>query len=251
MTSPTPPIPVDILDATTVNIHGEPIAVPPGVDPDQAVMSYLQLEAAGVGHPISARIDDQRYSIKATLTINPDGTASAGTPTSAPAPQQVLGPTPAQAIEHPLAAVQRLATQGSLSTAIDDADRYLLQLSTDPALGPEHPETLEAAETRAHLAWLARDFPYAYRTWSWIAAAWHDRAGPCPRNNHAHDHNQCRHTMITTRNAAAAWTQLPVEEGAATGQDMLNLLERISGVPNTPAARDITTRLRELTARTA
>ncbi|MGW6790786.1 hypothetical protein [Streptomyces chartreusis] len=251
MASPTPPIPVEILDATTVNIHGEPIAVPPGVDPGQAVMSYLQLEAANVGHPISACIDDRRYGITATLTINPDGTASAGTPANAPAPQQALEPTPARTTEHPLEAVQCLAAQGHLGAAIDHADRYLLQLSTDPALGPEHPDTLEAAETRAHLAWLLRDFPYAYRTWSWIAAAWHDRVGPCPRNNHAHDHNQCRHTMVTTRNAAAAWWQLPVAEGAATGQNVLNLLERNSGVPNTRAAQDIRTRLRELTAQKA
>ncbi|WP_331752198.1 hypothetical protein [Streptomyces chartreusis] len=251
MASPTPPIPVDILDATTVNIHGEPIAVPPGVDPDQAVMSYLQLEAAGVGHPISACIDDRRYGIKATFTINPDGTASANTPANTPAPQQAPTPTPAHSIEHPLAAVQSLAVQGQLGAAIDHADRYLLQLSTDPALGPEHPDTLKAAEIRAHLAWLGRDFPYAYRTWSWIAAAWHDRVGPCPRNSHVHDHNQCRHTMVTTRNAAAAWMQLPVAEGAATGQDILNLLERTSGVPNTRAAQDIRTRLRELTSQTA
>lgn len=250
MNNATPQIPVEILDATTVYIRGESIAIPPGVDPDQAVMSYLQLEAAGIGQPINASINDRRYSVKAMLTVNPDGTTSPGTASAATASplSQVL--TPASKDQHPLAAIQSLAAQGHIEVAIEQADRHLLQLSTDAALGPQHPDTLEAAETRAHLAWITRDYPYAYRTWSWIAATWSELLGRCPQTG-AHDHNPCRHVAVTSRNAAAAWMQLPAEEAAVASEEVLALLEHNSGSPNTPAAQAIRSRLAEFTAQMA
>ncbi|MFD9484152.1 hypothetical protein [Streptomyces sp. NPDC059991] len=232
MTHPAPAIPVHILDEHTVHIHTEPLALPPGIDPDHAVLSYLHLEAAGAGHSINARIHDRRYGITAHLTVHPDG----ATTTHPLAPDA-----------QPLATIHALARQGRLDTAIEHAESLLLQMSASPRLGPQHPQTLNAAETRAHLAWIEGDFAYAYRAWSWIAAAWHDHGGPCPRHP-AHDHAACRHLAQATSNAAAAWTRLPADQAAAAGHEILALLARNAADPHTPAAHAIAARLSQIAA---
>ncbi|MFE0063252.1 hypothetical protein [Streptomyces sp. NPDC059003] len=237
MPTPAAAIPVDILDETTAHIHGEAIPLPAGVDLDQAVLSHLQLEAAGLGHAVSACIDDRRYGVKATLTVHPDGTTATHTPAPADAPPP--------ADQTPIAGIQALAIRGHLDAAIQGADQHLIQLTNHPGLGPTHWQTLEAAELRAHLAWIKEDYTYAYRSWSWISATWREQLGPCPRRQ-VHDHNQCRRIAITTRNAAAAWARLPPQDALAAGQEILELLAHNSGSTTTPAARDIQALLKRL-----
>ncbi|MGW2106338.1 hypothetical protein [Streptomyces sp. NPDC001948] len=244
MTTATPPIPVHILDETTVHIHGEPIAVPPGVNPDQAVMSYLHLESAGVGHPINAQIDDRRYGVQAALIVNPDGTTATAAGPQAAVTTNMKQSGPAR---QPLTDIHTLAIQGNVEEAIERTNGLLLQLSADPSRGSEHADTLEAAETRAHLAWIKRDYTCAYQTWSWIAATWRELLGPCP-GGPTHNHTMCRRIAITTSNAATAWMQLPAQEATEASGEVLALLERNSGSSNTPAAQGIRSRVAKLGA---
>ncbi|GAA1237564.1 hypothetical protein [Streptomyces rhizosphaericus] len=223
---------VTILDEGTVHIHDEPLAVPAGANADQVVMNYLHLEAAGHGHPITVHIDDRRHHIQASLVVNPDGTHETSN-------QPVTGPG------LQLDEIHTLTMSGHLDEATRHADGLLLQWSTDPALGPAHPHTLEAAETRAHLAWIRVDYSYAYRAWSWIAAAWRERYGLWSEQD-PHDHTHCRRIAIATSNAAAAWMRMPSQTAAALGEDILTLLHRNSGNSRTPAGQRIRDRLAEL-----
>ncbi|MFI1203479.1 hypothetical protein ACH4VR_29290 [Streptomyces sp. NPDC020883] len=236
MTNPDPVVPVLITNDTTAVIHGEPVSVPPGVTVDQAVMSYLQLEAAGVGATITVHIDDRRHAVNASLLVNPDGT----TGPQEPAPDSRT-PKPTRELS-PLASVRALAVAGDLNAAITRADTLLRKWSADPSLGPQHPTTLEMAQARAELASITQDYPYAYAAWSWLAATWHEKTGRCPRT-HPHDHEHCRHIAMTTSKAATAWMQLPTQVAMQRSHEILELIENLAGSDKTPAGKAVRDRI--------
>ncbi|MEV7929665.1 hypothetical protein [Kitasatospora sp. NPDC088779] len=214
-------------DATAL-INGEPLHVPPGIDPEHAVLQQLTLDAAGSGAPLAADIHDTRTEQHLRLQINPDGSTNLlapGEPLSPPAPstapladQRRTPPEPDQALQ----AVYEAGRAHDFAQAAARADRILADLTTSH--GERHPATLTTAGVRADLAWMTGDYRYAAELWTYIAEGWAKTTGP-----------ESRPARTSARQAAASWRDVPDTEAIACGQPLLAMLLAIAPTPETNA----------------
>ncbi|MFE7528086.1 hypothetical protein ACFU7Y_20560 [Kitasatospora sp. NPDC057542] len=208
-------------------IDGEPIDVPPGVDPARIVLPQLALDAAGSGGPIAAAIHDTRTEQRLRLQINPDGSTrplapgeplTPPTATPAPAGQGSVSPEHDQALQ----AVYEAGRAHDFARAAAQADRLLADLTATH--GERHPATLTTAGVRADLAWMSGDYRYAAELWTYIAQGWAQAEGPASRP-----------ARSSARQAAASWKDVPDAEALASARPLLKMLTAIAPDPETNA----------------
>ncbi|MGW2540250.1 hypothetical protein ACWC5I_05090 [Kitasatospora sp. NPDC001574] len=220
--------PVHIGADGSVHIDGEPVDVPPGVDPARAVLQQLALDAAGSGTPFAADIDDARTRQHLRLQINTDGTS---TPLAPGEPPASLTPDPAlpspeipTTTDHDraLQAVHETGRAHDFTRAAVLADRLLADLTASN--GEAHPTTLTTAGVRADLAWMSGDYRYAAELWTYIAQGWAQATGPASRS-----------ARSSARQAAASWKDVPDSEALSSGQELLAMLTTIAPAPETNA----------------
>ncbi|MFB8242353.1 hypothetical protein ACFC58_38070 [Kitasatospora purpeofusca] len=208
-------------------IDGDPIDVPPGVDPARVVLQQLALDAAGSEGPIAAAIHDTRTEQRLRLQINPDGTTrplAPGEPLTPPATIAAPDDEDSASPEHhqALYAVYEAGRAHDFTRAAAQADRLLADLTATH--GECHPATLTTAGVRADLAWMSGDYRYAAELWTYIAQGWAQAAGPASRP-----------ARSGARQAAASWKDVPDTEALASGRPLLAMLTAIAPSPDTNA----------------
>lgn len=208
-----------------LHIDGEPQVVPGGVDPSQVVVQVLHIEAAGSGLPVLVQVQDERTGSRFDMQVMPDGTTqAAGTPSAAPPPGAAAPQKQKGGLFDRLAAAQAAGRAHDFDTAIASADDILQQLTAEQ--GDTASATLEAAQFRADLAYLSREYAFATASWTWLALAWFDRLGPGKRR-----------TQVAAQNAAQAWMQLPPHEAGPLASDLVNMLMEVAAPERTATMR--------------
>lgn len=178
--STSPHYQVHISRDGQLHLDNEPHVVPDGVDPSQVVVQVLHIEAAGTGLPVLVQVQDERTGSHFALQVMPDGTTQAAN--AAPAAPQPPAEPKANLFDR-LAAAQAAGRAHDFDTAIAAADDILRRLTAEQ--GDTADATLEAAQFRADLAYLSREYGFATASWTWLALAWFDRLGPGKRRTSA------------------------------------------------------------------
>ncbi|MFD9061645.1 hypothetical protein ACFVZ3_09015 [Kitasatospora purpeofusca] len=208
-------------------IDGDPIDVPPGVDPAHVVLQQLALDSAGSGGPIAAAIHDARTEQHLRLQINPDGSTrplAPGEPLTPPVATPAPTENGSRSSEHDqeLHAVHEAGRAHEFTRAAAQADRLLAELTVTH--GDRDPATLTTAAVRADLAWMSGDYRYATDLWTYIAEGWAQAAGPTSRP-----------ARSSARQAAASWKDVPDNEALVSGKSLLAMLTAIAPSPETNA----------------
>lgn len=222
----------------TCFIDDEFFAPPPGASLNEAVLSYLQLEAAAAESPVRAHIRDEQANYTMAIQVNADGTSQPLEDQQGPAPTnpQVTAPAappeaqpaapwdeplPPDRPYEPLPEPYRARLQAVCTTARQDlleaakgVDLLISELTAQ--YGPTHLYTLAAGTVRGDIAWLMRDDRYALQIWTYIAKAWHRLLGP--------DHKT---TIRAVGNAVGCWRRLPRRDALAEGNSITALLQEV------------------------
>ncbi|MET9611782.1 hypothetical protein [Kitasatospora indigofera] len=205
-------------------IAGEPVDVPPGVDPARVVLQQLALDAAGSEGPIAAAIHDTRTEQRLRLQINPDGSTRPLAPGELLTPPPATTPVPADDLSleynQAMQAVYEAGRAHDFARASAQTDRLLANLTATH--GERHPTTLTTAGVRADIAWMSGDYRYATELWTFIAQGWALAAGPASGPARA-----------SARQAAASWKDVPDTEALSSGHPLLAILTAIAPTPET------------------
>jgi hypothetical protein len=206
-----------------LSIDSEPQVVPDEVDPSQAVIQMLQIEAVGSGLPVLVQVQDDRTHSRFDIRVMPDGTtqapATASTQRVATEPQQQEG-----SLLDRLTAAQAAGRVHDFDLAIPAADAILQQLSAEQ--GDMAAATLEAAQFRADLAYLSGEYIVATASWIRLALAWYDRLGPGRRR-----------TQVAAQNAVQAWMHLPLCQARPLASDLVDMLLEVTAPERTETMR--------------
>ncbi|MFJ6392356.1 hypothetical protein ACIQJT_32650 [Streptomyces sp. NPDC091972] len=209
-----------------LSIDSEPHVVPDEVDPSQAVIQILHIEAVGSGLPALVQVQDDRTGSRFDMRVMPDGTTQTPTTASAVAPQRVATEPQQQAgsLIDQLTAAQAAGRVHDFDRAIPAADAILQQLSAEQ--GDAAAATLEAAQFRADLAYLSGEYAIATASWIGLALAWYDRLGPGRRR-----------TQVAAQNAAQAWMHLPLCQARPLASDLVDMLLEVAAPERTETMR--------------
>ncbi|WP_405542788.1 hypothetical protein OG478_13835 [Streptomyces phaeochromogenes] len=248
--STTPPdaVQVQITPDGICFIDEEFVTPPPGTSLNEAVIAYLQLEAAALEMPIRAVIQDEQANYTTSIQVNADGTShtldnGAQVPTSPNVPQATaIAPSPSipapntpdavppsrphEPLPEPyrgrLVSICATANKNHFAEAVRAADQLLAELSTH--FGPSHLYTLAVGLVRADIAWLTQDFRFGLRAWTFMAQSWHVRLGP-----------QHSVTVLAVGNAIGCWRRLQPADAKASAPHILSLLQDVS-IPDSDTA---------------
>lgn len=216
-----------------LHINDEITVTPDGVDPSQAILQVLHIQAAGSGTPLLVHVHDDRNGSDFDFEVMPDGTTR---PPSAPTAADAQPSPIPDDLALRLAAAHEAGRAHDFDTAIPAADAILQDLAAE--LGDTAPSTLKAAQFRADLAVLEGDYAHATASWTWLALTWYDTLGPGKRL-----------TQVAAGNAAWSWMQLPPAEARVSAPDMLSMLNEVTTPDRTQTIRtQIETRLRQVAA---
>ncbi|MET9121887.1 tetratricopeptide repeat protein [Streptomyces sp. NPDC004528] len=99
---PAPAVEVHVpTSAAGATVEGVPLAVPPGETVQHAVLNHLHRIARATGHPVLARVHDERIGFVVPLQVHGDGSSRyagepvrVGTPPPPPAPLPSSAPSP-------------------------------------------------------------------------------------------------------------------------------------------------------------
>ncbi|MER7675751.1 tetratricopeptide repeat protein [Streptomyces sp. NPDC096934] len=106
---PAPAVEVHVpTSAAGATVEGVPLAVPPGETVQHAVLNHLHRIASATGHPVLARVHDERIGFVVPLQVHGDGSSRyagepvrVGTPPPPPAPLPSSAPSSSAASSSP------------------------------------------------------------------------------------------------------------------------------------------------------